>query len=113
MPNTFANAVGAVKDSAVQALVRALINREFEVIGCVTDLQLDSNQRTISAQVALRGETGPISIRIGAYELIQANGVTFISFSGFTASREWVGALLNKYVSGHKLQVPKAVRIAL
>ena len=113
MLNMLANALGAVKDRATEASAKALINQKFEDIGSVTELQIDSKQGTISAQLALKGEAAPISINIGAYELIQENGVTCISFHGFAASREWISALLNRYLAGHKLQVPDALRMVL
>ena len=113
MLKIFANALSAVKDRAIEASAKSLINQKINGIGRVTELQIDSRQKTISAQMVLKGETAPISINIGAYELVQENGVTCISFKGFTASREWISALLNRYLTGHKLQVPNAVGMAL
>jgi len=113
MLKIFTNALSALKDRAIEASAKALINQKIEGIGRVTEIQIDSKQKTISAQVALKGETVPISINIGAYELVQENGVTCISFKGFTASREWISARLNRYLTGHKLQVPNAVGMAL
>ena len=113
MLKIFTNALNAVKDRAIVASATSLINQKIEGIGRVTELQIDSKQKTISEQVALKGEAAPISINIGAYELVQENGVTCISFKGFTASKEWISALLNRYLTGHKLQVPNAVGMAL
>jgi uncharacterized Fe-S cluster-containing MiaB family protein len=113
MLKIFTNALSVLQDRAIEASAKSLINQKIEGIGRVTEIQIDSKQKTISAQVALKGETVPISINIGAYELVQENGVTCISFKGFTASREWISALLNRYLTGHKLQVPNAVGMAL
>ena len=113
MLKIFANALSAVKDRAIEASAKALINQKIEGIGRVTELQIDSKQKTIFAHMVLKGETPPISINIGAYELVQENEVTCISFRGFTSSRERISALLNRYLAGHKLQVPNAVGMAL
>jgi len=113
MIKMFTNALSAVKDRAIEASAKSLINQKIEGIGRVTEIQIDSKKKTISAQMVLKGETVPISIDIGACELVQENGVTCISFKGFTASREWISALLNRYLTGYRLQVPNAVGMAL
>ena len=113
MLKIFTNALSAVKDRAIEACAKSLINQKIEGIGRVTEIQIDSKKKTISAQMVLKGEIAPISINIGAYELVQENVVTCISFKGFTASREWNSALLNRYLTGHRLRVPNAVGMAL
>lgn len=97
----------------MEATVKRHINQKIEAFGSVTSLQIDSKQRTISAQLALKGETQPIAIKIGAYEVIQENGVAYISFQNFHASKEWIGNVLNEYLAGRRFKVPGAVKMAL
>jgi sporulation protein YlmC with PRC-barrel domain len=59
MLKIFANALSAVKDRAIEASAKALINQKIQVIGRVAELQIDSKQKTISAQMVLQGETAP------------------------------------------------------
>jgi len=106
-------ALGAVKDRALEASAKALINQKFADIGSVIELRIESKQKTMVAHLALNGETAPISISVGAYQVAQEDGVTCISFHGFSASREWIGVLLNKYLAGQKLPIPDALRMGL
>ena len=78
-----------------------------------TSLQIDSKQRTISAQLALKGEAEPIEIKVGAYEVVQESGTTYISFQNLHASKEWIGGVLNEYVAGRRFKVPAVVKMAL
>jgi hypothetical protein len=111
--SSFANALTALKESALEAALKRLVNAKLETFGSVTSLRIDSTQRTISAQLSLKGETELIEIKIGAYQVIQENGATYISFQNLHASREWIGSVLNEYVAGRRLKVPDAVRLVL
>lgn len=97
----------------MEATVKRLINQKIEAFGSITSLQIDSKQRTISAQLALKGETQPIAIKIGGYEVIQESGVAYISFQNFHASKEWIGNVLNEYLAGRRFKVPGAVIMVL
>ena len=110
MLNSLAN---ALKQRALEAAVKTLINQKIKAFGSVTSLQIDSKQRTVSAQLALKGETQPITIKIGAYEVTQENGGTCISFQNLQASKEWIGNVLNEYVAGRRFKVPGVVKMAL
>jgi hypothetical protein len=113
MLNSLANALTAVKQRAIEATAKRLINQKIIAFGSVTSLQIDSKQRTISAELALKGEAEPIAIKIGAYELIEENGVSFISCRDLHSSKEWIGHVLNEYVAGQRFKVPHAVKMAL
>ncbi len=103
----------ALKDKAVALSARALINRKIASFGEVTDVQIDIQRKTARLEVQLKGETDPISVEAGAYEVSVDGDQTFISFSQMRASREWLGIALNEYLSGRKFPVPSAVRAAL
>ncbi len=110
MFDSLGNALGAMKDRAIEACAKALVNREIEKFGRVTELHFDSQQRTLAAQLALNGESSPIEVQAGNYQVIQENGMTFIAFGDFRASREWIGGVLNQYVAGRRFQIPEALR---
>jgi hypothetical protein len=110
MLSSFAN---ALKERAIEATVKRLINHKIEAFGSVTSLQIDSKQRTISAQLALKGEARSIEIKAGAYDVVQESGVTYISFQNLHASKEWIGHVLNEYVAGRRFKVPAVVKVVL
>ena len=113
MPSSFANALTALKERALEATIKRLLNQKLEAFGSVTSLRIDSTQKTISGQLSLKGETQPIEIKIGSYEVIQENGATYISLQNLQASKEWIGSALNEYVAGRRFKMPNAVKLVL
>jgi hypothetical protein len=112
-PKMLSSFTNALKQRALEAALKTLINQKIKAFGSVTTLQIDTKQRTISAQLALKGETQPITINIGAYEVTQEKEITSISFQNLQASREWIGNVLNEYVAGRRFKVPGVVKMAL
>jgi hypothetical protein len=113
MLSSFANALTALKERALEATIKRLVNAKLETFGSVSSLRIDSTQRTISAQLSLKGETELIEVKIGSYEVIQENGATYISFQNLQASKEWIGSALNEYVAGRRFKVPAAGGLVL
>jgi hypothetical protein len=113
MLRSFANALTGLKDRALEATVKRLVNQKLEAFGSVTSLQINTKQRTVSAQLALKGETQPIEIKVGSYEVIEEDGVAYISFQDLQASKEWIGKVLNEYVAGRRFKVPAVVKMVL
>ena len=113
MLRKLANALTACKDGAVEAAGRAFLNQQIEKFGVVTRLQLDSRQKTISAQLSLKGETIPVIIEVESYEVIQRTEGTYITVRRVHASREWIGALLSELVVGRQFKIPRVVGMAL
>ena len=106
MLGLIAKGVTALKERALEAILKGLINRKIKPFGSVTRLQIDSRQKTASAQLALKGEPQPTEIRIGSYALVEEDGVTYISVHNLEASKEWLSVVLNEYVAGRKFKVP-------
>jgi len=113
MLSSFASALTALKERATEATIKRLINQKIVAFGSVTNLQFDSRQRTISAQLALIGEHQPIDIKIGSYDVIQDKGQAYISFQRFHASKEWIANGLNEYVAGRRFKLPDAAKMVL
>jgi len=109
MLRTIANCFREVKDTAMETMAKTFLNQEFQRFGALTKLEIDSRAKTMSGELALKGETAPIAVIIGRYELVQENGVTSLSVQGVTCSREWIGIVLNEYLAGRKIRVPGAV----
>jgi len=103
----------SLKERALEAAARAFINRQIQKIGVLTRLDIDCRTRAISGELDLRGEPSPIRITVGAYDLSESGGTSYVALREVSASREWITALLNQYLVGQKLQIPKVLRIAL
>jgi len=102
-----------LKETALGLALKGFINREIDPFGKVSQLAIDTSRKTLHAELDLKGEPSPISIEVGAYELSETNGVVHIAFQNVTTSREWITAVLNKYVVGRTFPLPSAARMFL
>jgi hypothetical protein len=107
------NPFKALKDKALGVGVKALINREIKEFGAVSDLKIDTGEKTIRVELELKGDGSPVVINVGSYELTEKNGKIFIEARELTASREWIAAVLNKYAVGQSFELPDAARMLL
>jgi hypothetical protein len=110
MLDLLASAVAATKDRIVEASAKAFLNGKFEKFGAVTKLQLDSKNKTLCIELLLKGESLPVSINVGAYELTERDGASCLVLQRLDASREWVGAVLNEFVAGRPFKLPEGVK---
>ena len=79
----------------------------------MTSLQIDSNNKTIRIELELKGESAPITVNVGRYELSEEGGKTYLRLDGLRTSREWINVLLDEYLKDRRLEVPQVVKIAL
>jgi hypothetical protein len=107
------DAVIAMKDKALQAGLRAFLNRQYERFGSITRLEIDSRARRMDVELSLKGESEPIQIEVCAYELVEREGRMFIRVLDAKASRKWLTGALAEFVVGKELAVPEAARLAL
>lgn len=113
MFNSLANTLTACKDGAMEAAGKAFLNQKLQKFGTVTRLQIDSKQKTMLAELALKGEATPILINVDSYEVLQKAGDTYIVVRSVRASREWIGAVVREFVVGRQFKIPNAVGMAL
>ncbi len=81
--------------------VRAEINRSLlKKYGTLTKLEIDKENKTIHADLNLKGEKEGVQITISNYRLIQAADKNPLFEPGtIEASREWLNALLKTLVN--------------
>lgn len=84
---------------------RLFINHFMAEFGEVTELAIDSDDRSITARIALRGEVLPVEVRAVRYR-IEEDGLVIEQFA---CERDWIATVLNRFLAGHKLTVPKGV----
>jgi hypothetical protein len=80
--------------------VRAEINSGLlKKYGKMTKLEIDKENKTISANLYLKGETEGVRITVSNYRLVQAEGKNPVFEPGtIEGSREWLDALLKTLV---------------
>jgi hypothetical protein len=107
------NPFTSLKEKGIAIAVKGMINREIEGIGEVTELGIDTTEKTIHATLDLKGEPSPVEVNVGAYSVSEKDGKVYLKVKKVKASREWITAVLNKYAVGQPLEVPHAARLLL
>jgi hypothetical protein len=107
------NPFTSLKEAALQAALKTLVNHEMKEFGVVRELAIDTGQKTIRVELDLRGEPSPILINVASYELSEKNGAICVAFQNVNAAREWITAVLKKYVVGKSFPLPDTARVLL
>lgn len=102
-----------VPNALVNRLEREYFNYHWHRFGTMTTLHIDSTHKRASCDLQLKGETQPLHVNIGAYELSVANGKTFLEIHEISTSREWMTLLAQQLVKGKKIEVPEIVASVL
>lgn len=110
MFGAFKQVFTSVKAGAVEAGAKAYLNGKIQDFGRVTNLQIDTAQKTLLIEAELKGESSPVQVRVGQYELSGDGENSFVVARGFEASREWLATVLNSYVANRPFRIPGAVR---
>ena len=105
--------LAAIKDKAIVAAARPQLQRHLDGFGEITRLELDSRAKNLEAEVVLKGEVAPVSIRVGRYEIRRRDGEAFIVVHEVSASREWISAAIEKHVAGREFRLPATAASAL
>jgi hypothetical protein len=107
------NPFTSLKETALRAAIKAFINREIAAFGVVTELAIDTSKKTMRVELDLKGEASRILINVGSYELSEKSGEIHLALQNVTASREWITAVLNKYVVSRTFRLPNVARMLL
>ena len=94
------------KDVTVGFGARAAINSRLRGIGEVTELAIDTKNKTIRARLQLLGETEPLDLHVTEYRLQTGNPGPRITIEHARASREWLNAALQQFVIGKTFPIP-------
>jgi hypothetical protein len=88
---------------------RWYLNSHYGRYGQMTQFSIDSVQKTIDCEVLLAGETEPIRIHIGGYQLTRSGEQTQFGAGEISVSRAWMNQLAQELLLGKPLPVPESV----
>jgi hypothetical protein len=95
------------KDRLVENAAPSLLNKSvLQPYGRIVDLKLNSRDKTLEVTLELKGEQQLMHIDIQEYELFKEQNRSFLIIKKGSTSREWLTALLEKFVIGKRLEVP-------
>jgi hypothetical protein len=95
------------KDSSVSLVAEKLLQEYVEPYGSLRSFSLNSRQNAASFEVLLKGETEPITVDVQEYQLIQDSTGSYVAVTRVNASREWLTSLLQDFVVGRRLAIPR------
>jgi hypothetical protein len=94
------------KDAALAFGARAYVNTRLRGIGEMTELSIDTKNRTLRVRLDLVGESAPVEIHIKKYDLEQTETATRVRIVDAIASREWLTGVLREFVVGRSFTLP-------
>lgn len=94
-----------LKDRTVSLAARQFLAARLTPYGQMLNFQLDSQTKTVTLEILLKGERDPIRVTLAGYEILDGTPPR-VQVGGATASREWLEVLLNQFVVNQPLELP-------
>ena len=89
----------------------AMLNQSLlRPYGMLTKLKMDTQRRSIEAELELKGETQPVRIQIHEYELKESGDELYFLIRNVSTSREWLTTLARDLVVDKPFEVPASVK---
>jgi hypothetical protein len=104
---------GGIKDSLTSSAAKSFIAARITRYGNLTELRINSREKTILADVLLQGEAEPIRIEVSRYRIVIKDGEPLLMIEAVRASRAWLDNLLEDLLVGRELPVPSMALVAL
>jgi hypothetical protein len=99
-----------MKDWLIEKTIPGLLNeRVLKPYGELTAFKFNSKERSAEGEMMLKGETQPVRLRIGRYDLVSEGGRTFVVINDLVTSREWMTRLAHEFVVGKRFELPESV----
>ena len=97
------------KDRLISERIKQELNTRIAKYGEVVDVKLNTRERSIQLSIKLKGESEPITVNIGKYELIKEDTKLWLGVDSqsIEASREWLTLLLQDQAGRHRLPIPQ------
>jgi hypothetical protein len=103
----------AGKESALSSAIKKLSEKYISRFGHIQSIEIDSSTRSLTAEVLLKGELEPITLKIKGFEIIHEGERHLIIPHSVSASRHWIDTALKDFLQGRAFDVPAVVAKAL
>ena len=95
------------KDTVLSKAVQIAISTKIREFGKMLKFNLDSKTKCIDLEVMLEGEQEPLHVKIGKYQLMEAEGKYMLKVYDISTSREWINVIAGKYLDGRTFEIPE------
>src|SRR5262245_44160150 len=106
MFSSIKDALGSLKGKSAEYTIAAFLNQKIQGFGEVKKLQISLSDKTAQIELELKGEREQVWVRVNSFDLTKENGKDWIIVKSVTASREWIGLALERYVVGRRFEIP-------
>lgn len=100
--------IRSIKEMALQAGAKHFANERIEKYGLMTNLQIDSANRTIHFEILLKGETTPVT-GSAKYEPKVDGAKKLLEFTDIQTSREWIDLLIHDFLKTRVIELPEGL----
>lgn len=88
-------------------------NQMMKGVGHLEQLHVNTLAKSASATMMLAGESQPVQVDVGHYELVNGPGGDTLKLRDLTCSREWMDKLADRLEPQMNIKVPKALATVL
>jgi len=90
-----------------ESIIKLLFNTKMERYARMLRLDINSEDKSIELEVLLRGESAPLKIHIGRYEIMTGDE-SGIKISQIHTSREWMTEMIQAFMPEYKVNFNNA-----
>jgi hypothetical protein len=95
------------KDRLTESMALPMLNNSLlKPYGQATHLRLNSGEKSATITLDLKGESAPVEINIGKYELVPEADKVYLILHAVSTSREWLTTLVQDHLLKKKLELP-------
>jgi len=95
-----------MKDLAISKTAKIAINTQIEKYGKVSEISLNSKEKSLEMTLILKGENEAFHLSIEKYILSQKEDKHFIQVQGIQTSRLWMSAIAKDYLENKSFSIP-------
>ena len=106
-------AIKSGKDMTISSAVKIFAEKYISGFAVINAIEIDSSQKLFTAEVVLKGEKDPISLKVARYEIISEGARHLFVPHNVSASRQWLDILAKEYLEDHAFEIPGPLARAL
>lgn len=95
-----------MKDLTLSKTAKIAINTQIEKYVKLTELSLNSKEKSLNMTIEMRGESTAVELSIDKYILSEENEKHFIQLQGIQTSRLWMSAIAKEYLENKTFKIP-------
>jgi hypothetical protein len=99
--------------SLLEKSLKIVANRMMKDVGSIRELHVDTRAKTCSALLLLAGETEPVTLDVGAYQLLREDSKVTLQLRDITCSKEWMERLAGRLEPQMNIGLPRAISYVL